>query len=158
MPSKKEDFLSECIYVSLNVWIEGDFKNVTKRICIVALAATSAAFCYSVESFSLGRESVAIQWGLDELSQALCCLKSRFRLLKKKKKVHVEKWVTAAFRASFRLPGSFIQRQLLLLRVVWWLPSLHTDPAWEEESRERRGGEGGEGRSLLCLYCFNFSL
>lgn len=86
MPSKKEDFLSECIYVSLNVWIEGDFKNVTKRICIVALAATSAAFCYSVESFSLGRESVAIQWGLDELSQALCCLKSRFRLLKKKKK------------------------------------------------------------------------
>lgn len=115
VPSKEKELMYKCMYV-FQIYEQKEICNVTKRLCIVALAATLAAFCCSVESFSLRRASIAIQCGSDELSQALCCLKSRYRL--KKKTQTVEKWVSAAFCAFFQLPGSFIQRQLLLLRMA----------------------------------------
>lgn len=114
VPSKEKELIYKCMYV-FQIYEQKEICNVTKRLCIVALAATLAAFCCSVESFSLRRASIAIQCGSDELSQALCCLKSRYRL---KKTQTVEKWVSAAFCAFFQLPGSFVQRQLLLLRMA----------------------------------------
>lgn len=146
--SEKKEPIYKCMYV-FQISEQKEMCSVTKRLCIVDLAATLAAFCCSVESFSLRRASIAIQRGSDELSQALCCLKSRYRL---KKTQTVEKWVSAAFCAFFQLPGSFVQRQLLLLRMAWWLPSLHTDPAWEKRSRgkKRRGAAGWGGREVYC--------
>lgn len=99
----------------------------------------------------MGRASIAIQCGSDELSQALCCLKSRFRLQKKKKqKNNHQRWKVgiSCFLCLFSATWQLCPASALLLRMAWWLPSLHTDPAWKEGCGGKRG-EGGRER----VYC-----